>query len=67
MTTTNHDQECNSEMSEGEGKDKSKIMQGKSKSIIGKFPYIPIILGERFIEIFWSVNMLISDRSISNV
>ena len=33
-------------------KDKSKIMQGKSKSIIGKFPYIPIILGGRFIEIF---------------
>ena len=56
MTTINHDQECNSQMKimkrEGEGKDISKIMQGKSKSIIGKFPYIPMILGERFIEIF---------------
>ena len=54
----NQDKECNSEMKimvrerEREGKDKSKIMQGKSKSIIGKFPYIPMILGERFIEIF---------------
>ena len=52
---------------EGEGKDISKIMQGKSKSIIGKFAYIADILGARFIEIFWSVNMLISDLSISNV